>query len=237
MTVIVLAGGRGRRMNADKARLPVPGGTLIGRVLGQVGPLFNEVLVSVSPGQEVDLRKMVGARSQTSDRNEMSRGIPCRILDESDEPRLKIVRDEALNLGPLGGIFACLKVAANDACAVVACDIPDVDAPLLRKLARAAAVAEIAVPVTSKGDFEPLFAVYRKAVIPEIEKLLRAGQRSLIPLLSRCRTARLQLGDAIRLRNLNTRQDYEEYLKSLRSKRAEHRNSCFENSRQVREKP
>jgi len=150
---------------------------------------------------------------------------------------LKIVRDEAPNLGPLGGIFACLKVAANDACAVVACDIPDVDAPLLRKLARAAAVAEIAVPVTSKGDFEPLFAVYRKAVIPEIGKLLRAGERSLIPLFGRCRTERIPLWKAGLLRNLNTRADYEEYLKSLRSKRAEQRNSCSKNSRQVREKP
>ena len=53
VTVIVLAGGRGSRMGADKAGLPLPGGTLLGRVLGQVGPLFDEVLVSVSPGQTI----------------------------------------------------------------------------------------------------------------------------------------------------------------------------------------
>jgi len=237
MTVIVLAGGRGRRMNADKARLPVPGGTLLGRVLGQVGPLFDEVLVSVSPGQDVGLGRIGEAKVRTSNGNKMSHGIPQRILDEGGGLRLKIVRDEAPNLGPLGGIFACLKAARNDVCAVIACDIPDVDVALLRKLARATAEAEIAVPVTSKGDFEPLFAVYRKAIIPEIEKLLRAGQRSIIPLFSRCRTERVPLWKAGLLCNLNTRTDYEEYLKSLRSKRAEHRNSCFNNSRQVREKP
>ena len=215
MTVIVLAGGRGQRMNADKARLPVPGGTLLGRVLGQVGPLFDEVLVSVSPGQEIDLREADGAKASGRGRRRGGNDASARTAKKDQEPRLRIVRDEAPGQGPMAGLLAGLSAARNDSCTVVACDIPDVDAPLLRRLARAAAEAEIAVPVTPAGDFEPLFAIYRKAVIPEIERLLRAGERSLIPLFGRCQTARLPIGDANGLRNLNTRGDYEEYLRSL----------------------
>src|SRR5512136_2723980 len=51
MTVIVLAGGRGRRMKADKAGLDVGGRTLLEHVLSQVEPLFDEVLISLSPDQ------------------------------------------------------------------------------------------------------------------------------------------------------------------------------------------
>ena len=198
VTVIVLAGGRGSRMGADKAGLPPPGGTLPGRVLGQVGPLFDEVLVSVSPGQTI------GAEDKRAG-SVLSAGV-------------RVVEDELPGQGPMAGVLAGLRAAKNDACAIIACDIPDIDAPLLRELARAAAEAEIAVPVTPKGDFEPLFAVYKKAVIPEIEKLLRAGERSLIPLFGRCRTEYGPLKESGLLRNLNTRTDYEEYLKSLRSK-------------------
>jgi len=93
-----------------------------------------------------------------------------------------------------------------------------VNIPLLRKLVKAAAKFEIAVPVTRKGDVEPLFAVYTKAVIPEIEVLLRAGEKSILPLFARCRTERVRLADREGLLNLNTHEDYKAYLDSLHQK-------------------
>ena len=185
MTAIVLAGGRGRRMKADKARLAVGDRTLLEHVLSQLEPNFAEILVSVSPGQ-----KICFASGRT-------------------------VEDKTPGLGPLGGILSGLKAAANEASAVVACDIPDVHVPLLRSLARAAGDADIAVPVGPAGHFEPLFAVYRKSVVPEIEALLRNGERSIIPLFGRCRTVVVRLEDATWLRNLNTREDYRSYIRTL----------------------
>jgi molybdopterin-guanine dinucleotide biosynthesis protein A len=198
MTAVVLAGGRGRRMKADKARLEVGGRTLLEHVLGQLEPYFEDILVSVSPGQAIGLKNLLAIRAKA---------------------KFRTVEDEVPGLGPLGGILAGLKAAANDACAVVACDIPDINVPLLRSLARAAGDVEIAVPVGPAGYFEPLFAVYRKCTVPEIEALLQAGERSIIPLFGRCRTAVLRLADAAWLLNLNTRADYREYLESFRSKR------------------
>jgi molybdopterin-guanine dinucleotide biosynthesis protein A len=188
MTAVVLAGGRGRRMKAEKAGLDVAGRTLLEHVLAQVGPYFDEVLVSLSPGQ----------------------GAPPLL----SATKARLVRDEQSGLGPIGGLLATLKAARNDACAVIACDIPEIDVPLLRDLAKAAANADIAVPVGPSGLHEPLFAVYRKSIIPAVETLLEKGERSLLPLYKMCPTVLVRFDDPRRVRNLNTRRDYEDFLRS-----------------------
>ena len=70
------------------------------------------------------------------------------------------------------------------------------------------------LPVTSTGRYEPLFAVYKRSVVPAIEALLAAGERSLLPLYETCRTTAVRMDGALRLPNLNTRADYEAYLRS-----------------------
>lgn len=186
VSVIVLAGGKGRRMGADKAGLPVPGGTLVQRVLAQVKDLFDEALISVSKGQAVDA------------------------------PGCRTVEDAAQGQGPMAGILAGLKAAKNDLSAVLACDIPDIDVGFLRRLVAKAGGFDIAVPVSPDGRFEPLFAVYRRSVIPEIEALVRAQDFSILTLFDRCRTRKVMLKDSAWLRNLNTPEDYEKYLRELR---------------------
>ena len=125
-----------------------------------------------------------------------------------------VVRDEVEGLGPLGGVLAGLKAARNDACLVIACDIPEIDVPLLEALARTTCGSEITVPVGPSGLYEPLFALYKRSIIPEIEALLASGERSILPLFERCRTVVVGIEDAGRIRNLNTRADYKEYLRS-----------------------
>lgn len=44
-TLVLLAGGRSARMGRDKASLPVPGGTLLERVVRVIGPAFSDVVV------------------------------------------------------------------------------------------------------------------------------------------------------------------------------------------------
>lgn len=188
MTAVVLAGGRGRRMKADKARLDIGGRTLLEHVLAQIEPLFDEVLVSLSPRQDAP-------------------PLPAAS-------RARAVHDVRPGLGPIGGLLAGLKAARNDACAVIACDIPEIDVPLLRTLAEAATAADIAVPIGPSGLHEPLFAVYRRSIVPEVEALLEKGERSLLPLYKACLTVLVGFDDPRRIRNLNTRRDYEEFLSS-----------------------
>jgi molybdopterin-guanine dinucleotide biosynthesis protein A len=186
VSLIILAGGKGRRMKADKANLPIPGGTLIRRVLLQVEGMFDEVFVSVSRGQAVD-------------------ASGCRTIE-----------DAAPGQGPLAGILAGLKAAKNEVCVVLACDIPDIDIDFLKQLIAKAQGFDIVVPVSCRGLFEPLFAVYRRSVIPEIEALVQARDFSILTLFDRCRTCKVRLKDSGWLRNLNTPEDYEKYLREFR---------------------
>jgi molybdopterin-guanine dinucleotide biosynthesis protein A len=204
MTAIVLAGGRSRRMKADKAGLDVGGRTLLGHVLAQVEPLFDEILVSLSPGQRLAPDRTAAPKRTRSAGSSAPGGRPA----------IRLVEDEAAGLGPLAGILAGLKAARNEACMVIACDIPDMDVPLLRALASATGGSEITVPVGPSGLYEPLFALYRKSVVPRIESLLASGERSVLPLYDLCRTAVVPFEDPGRVRNLNTRADYEVYLRS-----------------------
>ena len=215
VTVIVLAGGRSRRMNADKARLRVGDGTLLDHVLAQVRPHFEEVLVSISPGQTTTLE----AQAETGKQNQRHRNNRSTSKDAHRKTQVRIVEDGRPGQGPMAGLLACLIAADNEVCFVVACDIPDVNVPLVRSLVRALREAEIAVPMTPAGQFEPLHAVYKKSIIPEIERLLRAGERSLLPLFEKCRTVAVPLADTSWLRNLNTRTDYRNYLKDAASER------------------
>ena len=210
MTAIVLAGGRGNRMRADKASLDVGGKTLLEHVLGQLEPLFDEILVSVSPGQA----EATTRRSGEAGRRRLKPGAPAA----SSADRVRFVEDGQPGLGPIGGLLAGLKAARNYACLVVACDIPEIPSTLLRSLARAARGVEIAVPVDPAGHHEPLLAVYKRPVAGAIEVLLARGERSLLPLYKGCRTAVVPLDEKRRLRNLNTRADYESYIRSIKGK-------------------
>ena len=205
MTAIVLAGGRGRRMKADKASLDIGGKTLLEHVLAQVEPYFEELIVSISKGQGRGGPEGLGKA-----------GTGRKSRPDEGGSGLRPVEDEVRGQGPIGGILAGLRAARNDACAVVACDMPDIPIPLLRSLARAARDAEIAVPVDPAGHYDPLFAIYKRSVADAIEALLARGERSLLPLYSVCRTAVMPLGEKLRLRNLNTRADYESYIRSIK---------------------
>jgi molybdopterin-guanine dinucleotide biosynthesis protein A len=189
VTLIVLAGGTSRRMKQDKARLLVDNEPLIQKVLKQVEGSFAEVLLSVSKGQRLDF-------------------VSC--------PQ---VQDEGEGQGPLAGILSGLKAAAYEVCVVAACDIPDIDLAFIVRMLDASEGCEIVVPSSAEGKFEPLLAVYKKSVIPNIEKLLASSNRQVLALFDLCKTRVLKMDDSSWLRNLNTPEDYREYLQSLGRKK------------------
>lgn len=185
LSLILLAGGQSRRMKRNKALLPLPGGTLIERILGQVEDHFDEVLISVSESQ------------------------PFLFLDR------RLVVDPVPGQGPMRGLLSALKVARNKRCFAVACDIPNINLNFIKRMILAGAEFDAVVPVSSGGRREPLFAVYSHAVLPLIEDLLNSGTRSLLPLLDLCRTKYIRMADSAWFKNLNTVKDYQDFLKRL----------------------
>lgn len=183
LSLILLAGGSSRRMQWDKALLPMFEGTIIEHILEQLEDHFDEVLISVSHKEKFE------------------------FLNRT------LVVDENPGEGPMMGIKTALESSRNEKNFVIACDIPDIDLKFLQKLIREAGHSDITLPLSRAGRREPLFAIYAKAVVPEMEKLLDEGILSLLPLYERCKVRYIPMGENTWFKNLNTRKDYEDYLK------------------------
>ena len=184
-SLIVLAGGGSRRMKQDKALLPVGQGTLIEHVLEQIQSHFGDTLLSVSESDKF------------------------KFLNQ------KLVVDEKKGYGPLMGIKSALAISPNEKNFVTACDIPIIPLKLLDKILLKGQKFDIVVPVSPNGRIEPLFAVYSKSILPQIEELIEDNIHSLVPLFDICKTGYEKLNTESLLKNLNTRQDYEDFLRQL----------------------
>ena len=146
LTVAVQAGGESHRMGRDKALLPFLGKPLIARVLERVAPVADEVLVTTNQPQEYGFLGVA------------------------------LFQDLKPGRGSLGGLFTALSAASQPLVAVLACDMPFVNADLLaaERDLLLATQADIAIPRTS-GGLEPFHAVYRRdTCLPAIAAALEA---------------------------------------------------------------
>jgi molybdopterin-guanine dinucleotide biosynthesis protein A len=182
--LIVLAGGESRRMGRNKALLPVGGETLIQFVLRQLEGRFAEILIS----------------SGSPD--------PFAFLGK------RVIADPRPGQGPMMGIHTAISRSAYRKYFITACDVPVIELAFVRRLVKRAADFPLVLPTRDGITPEPLFGVYDRELLPAMETLLAAGERSLLPLLASSRTTLVPLvGDWYR--NLNTLQDYEDFLRTL----------------------
>lgn len=193
VTGFVLGGGASRRMGKDKTKLVLRGETLLERQLR----LLRSVCSSAA---------VVG---------------PARGFKGTE----KVFPDEIAGRGPLGGIYTGLLHTATDFNLFLACDLPLMDASFLRFVCERALErhADVTVPISPGGLFEPLCSVYRCGVLETIRKNLDAGRNKVDALFSKVRC------DAIPWReiaaagfqsriftNVNTAEDYSAVERALR---------------------
>jgi molybdopterin-guanine dinucleotide biosynthesis protein A len=171
-------------MGQDKSLLPVGGQPLIASIAAQLASVFPEVLVS---SNEAGKYRFLG---------------------------LPVIADEVPGQGPLMGILSSLKAAGRERILAIACDIPVADLAFIRKLIRLSDQADIVMPVSANGRHEPLFAVYRKTVIPRAEAALAAGQRRVVAVLPGLTVATPRMAEAWYW-NLNSREDYDAFGRGL----------------------
>ena len=154
-TVAVLAGGASSRMGRPKALLPFGTETLIERVVRLVSELGVETIVAA-----------------TGD------------LVLPPLPSARILVDEERFEGPLLAIGNVLRAARAPFCFVCACDQPFPSVALARFLLSRTAGVDVVIP-SWKGRRQPLFAAYRRDLAPLFERLVAAGERSLVSALRR----------------------------------------------------
>lgn len=156
---VVLAGGQGRRLGADKALVRLDGTRLVDRVVDEVARVAAPVVVAAGE------RRIGGlAVEQVPDAHVPGAGGPA---------------------GPLAGIVAGLRaVAPAPRVAIVAVDLPGVSGDVLVHLAARIGAADAAVPAVA-GRLQPLHAVLAASCGPVLDDALAAGERRVLGVLER----------------------------------------------------
>jgi molybdopterin-guanine dinucleotide biosynthesis protein A len=182
---IIMAGGSSSRMGTDKCMLPIKGQSMIESICEQLRGRFDGIIISAD---NVD---------------------KFAFLD------FDVVPDRVPGQGPLMGIASALEASANEFNFVVACDIPKINLSFVnRMLAEAVeSQADIIVPTTGEGKYEPLFAIYRKSALEAINNTLSSGKRKISDAFALCRVEYVKLDNADWLMNLNTMAEYENLQK------------------------
>ncbi|MBI2304245.1 MAG: molybdenum cofactor guanylyltransferase [Chloroflexi bacterium] len=158
ISVVVLAGGKSRRLGRDKATEKLEGETLLARVLRMLAPLSQDRVVVLD-----------GERGVA--------GLPQGV---------RLVTDIYPNMGSLGGLYSGLMAAALFHSLVVACDMPFLNLSLLRYMVTLASDFDVVIPWRD-GEMEPLHAIYSKNCLGPMEDSLRRGQLKIISFLSQVR--------------------------------------------------
>jgi molybdopterin-guanine dinucleotide biosynthesis protein A len=184
-TLLLLAGGESRRMGQPKSLLPVEGATLLEWLAGRLAPGFEQVLVA--------------ARDPLQ--------LPESLRD-------RFVADRHPGAGPLAGVEAGLESAGGRTVVAVACDMPYLSSGLLGCLLEAASGCDAAVP-ESGGRLHPACAAYRPTALARITAALEEGRRRALDVLAELDYRRLRVEDERLLTNLNTPEDYRDFLAQL----------------------
>jgi molybdenum cofactor guanylyltransferase len=182
----ILAGGRSSRMGRPKGLLPFSGKPLV-KHLAQLLEITGEPVVIVGPPGDYA-------------------GMGLRV-----------VADDRRDAGPLGGIATALRVSNCGWNLIVGCDLPFLTSEWLAHLiSRAAASpAEAVIPLNERG-LEPLCAMYRKRIQPELADALDHGVRKITDGLAKLAIETIAPSEWKRFdprgrlfKNINTPADYE----------------------------
>ena len=198
-SVVILAGGFGRRLGRDKATCLAAGRPLLHWTALAATAVTDDIVVVRRADQE-----FVPAM-----------GAPWREVTDHRPER-----------GPLAGLEAAIDATRHDLIVAVACDMPMVRGAVLAAVAAAARNVEIAMPLVD-DHAQPLLAAYRRSVAPHIRALLDSGEgrlRALLPLVQHTLIGedvlRMHDPELESLTNVNRAEDLERVDQLLRRRNA-----------------
>jgi molybdopterin-guanine dinucleotide biosynthesis protein A len=167
---IILAGGENKRFGGIlKSNTFIGGETIISRITGTVRDLFNEIIIVTN--------------------------TPAEFRECT---QCKIVKDEFLKSGPLGGIHAGMKSAVNEAIFVFAGDMPFLDKELIAEQIDAFKLGNYDILVPRIGmNIEPLHAIYRKSLLYDLERFITDGKnRSVLDFINSMKVSYFDLQES-----------------------------------------
>lgn len=99
-----------------------------------------------------------------------------------------IVCDETSGLGPIGGIYTCLKHSSNDLNVILSYDMPGVNEALVRYMLHEIKGDDMVVPSLKANQPEPLCGIYRKSILPVIEACIQQNEYAVHAVRNRSRS-------------------------------------------------
>jgi molybdopterin-guanine dinucleotide biosynthesis protein A len=184
-TAVILAGGRSSRMGQDKSLLAIRGRPMVAHIYLQLRPHFDQILISTNTPEKYAFL-----------------GLPT-------------VPDPIPDQGPLMGIAAALNASANELNVVIACDIPDINVALIRRMLKEAPGYDAVVPMTDERGIEPLFALYRKSMLRRFCDSLSAGHHRIRDAFPGTTINYLRVENNGWLKNLNTKSEFDAYRRNM----------------------
>ncbi|MCP5112544.1 MAG: molybdenum cofactor guanylyltransferase, partial [bacterium] len=122
---------------------------------------------------------------------------------------LPVIPDRRPGSGPLGGVEAALEASEAEWNLIVACDMPNLSAPLLGSLLDRADAedTDCLAALSGPGRIEPLCAVWSRRCLRHVSNALDTGKRKMTDALDGLRVAAWQPGDEGWAVNLNSPED------------------------------
>jgi len=160
-TGIILAGGKSTRYGRNKAFAEIHGTPLIERVITIMGSVFDHLL------------------------------LVTNTPDEYAHLGLPMVQDLIKGLGPLGGIYTGLASTSDDAGFCVACDMPFLNAQLVRAMVNLWEDCDVVAPRVD-WMIEPLHALYSKSCLKHMKEHIDSGGHQIVDFFSRVRVRYLE---------------------------------------------
>ena len=116
----------------------------------------------------------------------------------------KIVNDNYIEIGPIGGMEACLSASDTDKNLFVTCDSPTIKKQYISSLVSSSDDNYITY-LSNKNDVYPLNAVYSKSVLPIIKSQISNNKFRVKDLLNLTSTKKVEISEP--LINFNTPDD------------------------------
>jgi len=184
ITGIILAGGKSRRLGEEKGLAEFNGKPLIQHTIDILQPVCYKIIISAN-----------------------------RQLDGYAAFGYEVVEDQIKDIGPMGGLMACLERSDTRYNFVISCDTPFIPSDLFPFLLESIENFQVAVPVHHDNYIEPLCAVYATNVIWQLQHCIENRNYKLTDFIAEVKAKKLTINDQLPFYhdemfvNMNTRKD------------------------------
>jgi molybdenum cofactor guanylyltransferase len=195
-SIIILCGGRSRRMGEDKGSLVLNGKPMIIHVLDAIKDIADEIVLVLRDHDQIDNYKS--------------------FLKDENVP-IKIVTDEIKDQGPLVGILTGLSQIDSEYAQILPCDSPFISKEFVLKMFEIAEGKKFdaIVPIWDDGHIEPLHSIYKRDIISIIRDLIKKEKHDVKSLIENLDVEYADVEDldetTMNFQNINTINDLKAY--------------------------